>query len=288
MISFVTPYWCGRELMRIHLASIRRFYPQAPILISKKDEGAKEDVEEMEAHRAEFGIRYWVEDYGYLGALLRLLKRCETEYVCICDHDTVLLSSLDLLLQGLVEGRYELVGMEERLRVPDRDEWMRFALGWMDCNFMMFNLRQFLRTWGLRGIKGKRAPGVFDWEETYGICQKLKRHKYLLPFHARKYGCATLLKDGETPIVWHLWYGSYQKRQLDNLRPDIPGHEVAAAERAFLADYPDLDLSGLSPAWGPDCNVLEARAAFAQEYPVGVRRWLALAVEKFGAWRSRP
>jgi hypothetical protein len=287
MISFLTPYWCGRELMRIHLASIRQFYPQAPILVSKYDDDP-EEKEEMEAHRAEFGIRYWLEDCWHSAALLRLLRRSETEYVCICDHDAVLLSSLDPLLEGLMEGRYELVGIEDRIRFPDREEWMKFSLGYMDTSFIMFNLRQFLRQWGLRGIRGRRTPGTLDWDDHYGICQKLKRHKYLLPFHARKYGCANLLKDGETPILWHLWYGSYRKRLLDDPRSPVAGEQVAAAERAFLADYPNLDLSGLSPAWGPDRNVLEEQLALARENPVGFRRLLARVVEKFGAWNSPP
>jgi hypothetical protein len=310
MISFLTPYWCGQEMMRIHLGSIRQFYPQAPILVSKKDD----DAEEMEAHRAEFGIRYWLEDCGYWAALLRLLKRCDTEYVCICDHDTVLLSGLGPLLQGLRDGRYELVGIEERIRFPDRDEWLRFAPGYMDTAFMMFNLTEFIATWGPRGIKGRRTPGTLEWEEHYGICQKLKLHKYLLPFHAPKYGLANLLKDGETPVVWHQWYGSYRARLgpecsagagagpggasltdspvfdlCDLSKPylGVPVAQLARAERTFLADYPHLDLSELTPAWGPGCDVRAEQLAAARDNPrTGVRGLAARAWAKFRRWRA--
>ena len=113
-ISFLTPYWSGREMMRIHLESIRRFHPAAPILVSKRGG----DIEEMECHKRQFGIRYWIEECSYMDAFLRLLQRCETDYACILDHDVVLLSDLGHLHESLAIGRYDLVGIEERVRVP--------------------------------------------------------------------------------------------------------------------------------------------------------------------------
>lgn len=47
-LSFLTPYWSGRAMMRIHLGSIREFHPSSPILVSKRGG----EPEEMEAHRA--------------------------------------------------------------------------------------------------------------------------------------------------------------------------------------------------------------------------------------------
>ncbi len=56
------------------------------------------------------------------------------------------------------------------------------------------------------------------------------------------------------PVLWHQWYGSYRTR-LGELPAEAPLQSIAeAGEQAFLADYPNLDLSGLSPAWGPDCG----------------------------------
>jgi len=260
-------------MMRIHLASIRRFYPSAPVLISKKGG----DPEEMEAHRAEFGILYWMENCGYNEALLRLLKRCETEYVCLLDHDTVFLSGPKPLIDGLSEGRYDLVGIEERIREPHGRGWLRFAPGYMDATFLAFNLGSFLRRWGLRGVEWKRTPDVWSREFHYGICQKLERHKYLLPFHTRKYGWGNLLKDGETHVLWHQWYGSYRKRPLgsDDLRGAVG--DLEKAERAFFADYPNLDLSCLTPAWGPECDIEAERRAVLAARPGGLLALRGLA-----------
>ena len=163
-VSFLTPYWSGAEMMRIHLASLRRFHPDAPILVSKRggDDG------EMAAWRREFGVDYQLEDCGYTDAYLRLLQRCQTQYACMLDHDTVLLSGLDSLLDGLREGRYDLVGIEERIRLPEHvgfdpwpesNGWLRFAPGCTASNFLIFDWRAFESRWGLRGILGHAARG---------------------------------------------------------------------------------------------------------------------------------
>jgi hypothetical protein len=294
-VTFLTPYWSGAEMMRIHLASIRRFHPDAPILVSKRGG----DGEEMQAHAREFGIRYWLEECEYPDAYLRLLQRCETEYVCILDHDAILLSGLDPYLAGLAEGRYDVVGIEERIRVPDAiwkrlwpddNGWLRFAPGCMAANFILFNWREFKSRWGLRGIWGRRPAGTEDYEFDYGIGQKLVRHHYLMPFHARKYGMGNLLRDGDSNVVWHQWYGSFRTR-LVGREPEPSGPQdgvvypvVAEGERAFLADYPDPDFSGLEPAWGPERDVAAEQLAIVRASPGGLAASLAATFRRVRGW----
>lgn len=285
-ISFLTPYWSGAEMMRIHLASIRRFHPEAPILVSSRDGGAAE----MEAYRREFGIECWLEDCGYTNAYLRLLERCATRYACIADHDTVLLASLDPLIAGLAQGRYDLVGIEERIRLPGdvaddwpgADGWLRFAPGCTAANFLLIDWQTFRSRWGLGGIFGTPAAGARHFDFDYGIGQRLRRHHYLLPYHARKYGLGNLLKDGETAVVWHQWYGSFRTR----LRESADVYSIAeAGERAFLADYPQLALDELTPAWGPLRDVeAEQRAGAARGLASG---GIDTAVQQVRRWTSR-
>lgn len=282
LISFLTPYWSGAEMMNIHLASIRKFHPTASILVSKRGG----DPEEMEAYRTEFGIRYWLEECTYRDALLRLLDRCETEYVCLIDHDTVLFCSLEPFLNDLGYGRYDLVGIEERIRNPSDFDWTRFgppfngwwrfAPGSTDATFLLFNWREFKAKWGLRGVKGKRQPGAWNYECHYGICQKLKHHKYLLPYHTRKYGGGNLIKDGDTTVLWHQWCGTYRAWAPESGTGMAPGSRedlmlLQGAELAFRADYPNLDLSGLTPAWGPHYDICTEQLAAAKGNPAGWR-----------------
>jgi hypothetical protein len=294
MISFVTPYWNGQEMMRLHLASVRRFHPSAPILVSKTGGGRTE----MEEYRRRFGIEYWLEECDYVEALLRLLMRCRTEYVCVMDHDTVLLSSVQPWIDGIAAEEFQLVGVEERIREPPAFEWqrfapqyngwMRFAPGLMDATFLLFNLRQFLDRHGLAGVRGRRPVGAWDYEYHYGICQKLPRHRYLRPYHTARYGTGNLIVDDATGVhvLWHQWYGSHRLR-LEAGQTDfyIPARAVTAAlasqgETAFLTDFPDLDMQELKPAWAPGWDLDAERRAARRGYPSALRR----NINRFRSW----
>ena len=291
-LSFLTPYLDGRELMNIHLRSIRQFHPSAPILVSRRGG----EREEMEEYRVTFGVRYWMEECNYLDALLRLMKRCETEFVCVLDHDTVLLSSLDRYVEGLRAHHYDLIGVEERIVEPPTADWqhqapafggwLRLAPGHVDFSITLFNLREFIARWSLRGIVGVRPPDTKDYEYIYGVSQRLTRHKYLLPYHTQRYGLGNLLKDGDIAVAWHQWYGSHRSplRLARGLYPE-PDARIAfveQGERAFLEDYPTLDLSCLMPAWGPDRDVVAEGRAIARRRPGLLRR----AVRRIGDWRQ--
>ena len=294
-LSFLTPYWTGREMMECHLESIRRFYPDAPVLISKRGGGH----EEMEALRRTYGVEYEIEECSHPDAVLRLFSRCTTEYVCILDHDVVLLDSLDDFVRAIADDHYDLVGFEERVRepaamiaagvAPELNGWLRLAPGCTGVNFLVFNLRAFVARWGLRGVRGRHVPGARHYEYDYGIGQRLTRHHYVRPWHTAKYGMGNLLTDGERHVAWHQWYGAHSRRLTGDVleRGEEAGIEMRAsfvesAEQRFLADFPDLDLTGLTPAWGPD---LDAEADLAAAPAAGVSSALQL-VRRVRRWPS--
>lgn len=304
-LTFVTPYWSGSGMMRIHLESIRRFHPGAPILVSKRGGG----LDEMLTLEREFGLRCWMEECEFPDAYVRLLQRCETEYVCIMDHDAVLLGSLDRYVDAIAAGRCDLVGVEERIRLPDSiwknrlagaNGWLRFAPGCTAANFMLFNLRAFKAKWGLRGIFGTRPAGTLHYEFDYGIGQKLTRHHLLKPWHAPRYGMGNLLRDGDLAVAWHQWYGSFRTRLGESSSgpagapagpaPDPDERQVykvaEEAERAFIADYPALDFTVLTPAWGPERDIAAEQQAIEAARPSHNRAAFAGLVQRLQRWKG--
>lgn len=251
-ITFLTPYLNGEDMMKIHLSSIRKYFPNSPILISKS--GGHED--EMLRHKEEFGIQYWMDEKFYVESMNALYTRVETDLVCICDHDFVLLDDISYLIDGVGED-YDIVGIEERIHHPWADTWMRHAPGYMDMTFMIFNLKDFVSKYGYDGIridkKKEDLPGHTTHEYHYGLCEKLPRHKYLRPYHTEKYGMGNLLKDGDKNIGWHQWYGSYRIRPITAESDRVfhfGGKEyLRGAEEAFLADYPNIDITNIRSAF---------------------------------------
>ena len=246
-ISFLTPFLNGNDMMRIHLSSIRKYFPDSPILIMSMHNDGMDDF------KKEFNIEYWV-DPGkwYVDAMKDLYEKCKTDLICISDHDIVLLDDIHYLIDG-VGKEWDLVGIEERIHHPWADTWMRYAPGYMDMTFMIFNLKEFKDKFGIDKIKfDGDDDGHTTHEYHYGICQRLSRHKYLLPYHTEKYGMGNLIKDGDKNILWHQWYGSYRVRPI-TAESDRVYHfggkgYLEKAEAEFLKDYPNLELN-LRPAY---------------------------------------
>ena len=57
---------------------------------------------------------------------------------------------------------------------------------------------------------------------------------------------------------------------------------VQRGERAFLQDYPRLDFSDLTPAWGPDHDVDAESKAIAQSRPSVLARTTQRALQLWG------
>ncbi|MGQ0522459.1 MAG: hypothetical protein ACT4P8_02225, partial [Betaproteobacteria bacterium] len=184
---------------------------------------------------------------------------------------------------------------------PNYRGWMRLAPGYMDATFLMFNLRSFGEKWRLNGIRAKQ-PHPPDFECHYGICEKLTRHKYLRPHHTRRYGVGNVLKDGETAVLWHQWFGAYRVRLQGPDAAGLPGaadlaEVVRTGEEAFLKEYPALDLSELRPAWGPEFDAAAERqrvvaalpgsASLAERVRTRLLRWSGYGIRKFflHGWR---
>ena len=262
-LSFVTPYWSGAEMMRVHLASIRNVLPG--LAHPRIEAGRRADGDG--GYQLEFGVQYLARGIRLRGRTSstpgtvrnRVRVRRRTRYgVAIEPRQSA---------GGARDGRWDLVGMEERVRdsptaaaaLPSTNGWWRFAPGQVAGPLLMFNWREFRRRWGMSGVRGRRSYGAWEYEYDHGIGQKLTRHKYLLPFHTTRYGMGNLLKDGDAAVLWHQWYGSYRTR-FDGQRRgrrSATGRSCRArgarqeGEAAFLADYPDLDLSNLPRRGGP-------------------------------------
>jgi hypothetical protein len=61
---------------------------------------------------------------------------------------------------------------------------------------------------------------------------------------------------------------------------------VERGERAFVADYPDLDFSGLVPAWGPERDIGAEQLAFAKAKRFSVEKFVQRGIRTLRRWHS--
>lgn len=247
--SVLTPYLSGSYMLQLHLDSFRKFHPNAEILISAFNDEAQ-DLAEV------YGAKYVAEPLRYFDAVKAMISRATNDIVVICDHDTVLLNSLDKYVDMLASDKVDLVSIEENIKHPWADTWMRYAPGFTDMTFFMYDKRKIPSKWPEFDHREchRLYPSHTTHEGHYGLCRALQRHFYLRPWHTDKYGMGNLLKDGETDVLWHQWYGSYRVRPITEKGDRVykyGGKEyLKKAEEAFLADYPDkLEFNNIRPAY---------------------------------------
>ncbi len=248
-LSFLTAYLSGLTLLELHLAAIRKYHPDAEIIISAVDDSARKLVEKYRG-------RYFIDNLEQLPAVAALLSRASHDVIVINDHDTVLFNNVNFLADKLA--KFDVVGIEERLKHPTKDRWFRYAPGYTGLSFFMFSRAK-------ARIRIPNWPKFFDLEfdnphnqnnePHYYICELLTKHYYLRPYSTEKYGLGNLLKDGDKNILWHQWFGSWEKRGAfisERDREDNPYRNMAelrAAEARFIQDYPQLDFRRAKPAF---------------------------------------
>jgi|SRR3989344_2219015 len=247
-ISFVTPYLSGTKWLELHLATIRKFHPQAEIVISAPDESARKIVER-------FGGRYFANNKGYLQAIAFLFEEAKNDHIILSDCDTLFFANIDYLVEKLK--KFDLIGIEERIKHPIKNRWYRYAPGYTDLTIIVFSrskAKKNISTWPFFP-EFSPSPKNQNNEDHYAFCELLTKHYYLRPFTTDKYGLGNLIRDGGRNIAWHQWFGSWEKRASfisekprdDNPYPNM--EELKKAEERFFADYPSLDFSSLKPAY---------------------------------------
>lgn len=248
-ISFVTPYLSGTTWLEFHLASIRKYHPDAEIIISAPDNSAKNIVEKYKG-------RYFDNNREYFQAIAFLFEAAANDIILLSDCDTVLFSNVDYLAAKLTE--FDLVGIEERIKHAIKDRWFRYAPSYTDLTFVIFskaNARARIPTWPKFPEYDFNNRNLLNQEDHYRFCELMSKHYYLRPYTTTKYGVGNLIKDGERNILWHQWFGSWEKRPnfiSEREREDSPYRNMAeliAAEQRFLNDYPQLDFSSVKQAF---------------------------------------
>ena len=247
-ISFVSPYLSGTQWLELHLSSIRKFHPQAEIIISAPDNSVRKTVERFDG-------RYFDNNKEYFQSIAFLFETATYDTIILSDCDTLLFTNVDFLAEKLKE--FDLVGIEEHVRHAIKDRWYRYAPGYTDLTFIIFSRSK-------AKAKNPYWPGFPPFtpkpkkqnnEDHYAFCELLSRHYYLRPYTTQKYGLGNLIRDGKKNILWHQWFGSWEKRgsfisakeREDNPYPNMK--ELKKAEARFFIDYPNLDFSNLNTAF---------------------------------------
>ena len=216
--SFLVTYYAHPELLRACLDSIRRFHPEAPIVISQQagDDPIPDALKPFTRISHDMSANRWA------AAAQGLMKACPTDIGVFLEHDCVLLKPADDLVAKL--GAYNLIGVEEVI------EKLRHSPGFAAQSFFILDVKRFLESYGIEAVcvSNPEALGQLkNVESAYGITQHSERILFL-PVIRSGYAWGTYYGDQ----VHHLWYGSYRKRLAEEY-----GGWLEHETKRFLADY---------------------------------------------------
>jgi len=222
--SFLVTYWNQPKLLEICLHSIRKYYPESPIIISQQDYDEDVDVGKAKLIKHNMGEVQWA------GVARGLMEACDTDYGVFIEHDAFLAKPIDGILAKMNE--YDLIGPEEVIPFPKLD---RYAPGMVCQNFFVVNIKK-MKEIGLDNIRIKN-PGMLEQEgyrnveSGYGISQSLSK-KLLLPVVQSGYAYGTYYGNKE---IHHMWYGSYRSRSVeqDGVNKDFMENET----KRLVEDY---------------------------------------------------
>lgn len=210
--TFCVTYFAQPELLDICLDSIRKYYPDSPIIVSQQI-GDEELSESFSKYNFKL-IKHTMRDGGvWVDAAIGLMNACETKVGVFMEHDTFLVKHIDNLIEYIEMDKYDIIGPEE---VCD----IRNSPGFVMQNFFIINAKKMqdigTENMRIRNIEELKANGIGSLESGYGISQSMEK-KLFLPVTNSSYAYGMYYGD----YVHHLWYGSYRQRNTydDGVEP---------------------------------------------------------------------
>lgn len=213
--TFLITYYANKPLLDLCLASIKKFHPEASIIISQD---TKDDTD-LSGYKV---IRHTMGNWGEVCE--GLMRACETDIGIFIEHDCFLLKSLNDLVAKI--GEYDLVGIEDN--IPG----LRHSPGFAAQSFLIFDVKKF-KELGVENLyvrKDEKLFGCQNTEAAYGISQTLDK-KFYLPVKKSGYGHGTFYGD----YVHHFWYGSFPKRNVSG--DNVSAEWLAKEQERLLNNY---------------------------------------------------
>ena len=217
-ITFLCTYYAHPEFLKICLNSLRKFHPDAQIIVSQQEGDGLVDVGDARL------IKHNMKEYMWAEVAIRLLKQCDTDIAVFIEHDAFLLRPLTELIDKM--DKHDLIGPEEVLD-------FRNSPGMVCQNFFIVNAKK-LKELGLENVRirdiEKLRGKIGSMESGYGISQTFDK-KLFLPIEKSGYGFGTYYGN----YVHHFWFGSYRKR--DTIKDGILPEQLEVWAEELIEDY---------------------------------------------------
>lgn len=249
-VTFCIAHFNSPEFLDATLHSIRRFYPEARVMVADASSAWREYIAAgavCRRHRAE--LHPLAGKHRHTGLLNYMFHRIRSRIGIFLDQDCVLLAPLDPLCQ-LVKSGTILAGPRDEFRITHpalcrrypqmaghlfraRPEFVHASLMVMDATR--------IRTWSRKPFIWRAEWGKHPLERYYGLTELVRRNQpdgvLTLDAQHTGYGLGHVYHFNGAPVAYHQWYSGQVYGHTGKMDSMYDAAWLRDEMKRFLGDY---------------------------------------------------
>jgi hypothetical protein len=249
-ITFCIAHFNSPEFLDVALHSVRRFHPEARIIVADASSVWREFLAAKEVC-----VRYGAElhplagKHRHTGLLNYMFRQIQSRVGIFLDQDCVLLASLDPVIR-LVESGKILIGPRDEFftthpnlceRYPQMTgQAFRTRPEFVHASFMVMDVFR-IRTWSKRPFHWKNKWGAHPLERYYGISQLVRLKQpdaiHFLDSYHTGYGLGMVYVHLGQPLAYHNWYSGRVFGKSGKMDEALEADWLRAEMSRFIQDY---------------------------------------------------
>jgi hypothetical protein len=251
-LTFCIAHFNSPEFLDATLHSIRRFHPEARVMVADASSAWREYVAAKavcQRHRAE--LHPLAGKHRHTGLLNYMFRRIRSQVAVFLDQDCVLLARLDPLIQ-LIESGKTLIGPRDEFLATHSNFCTRYpqAAGhsfrhrpeFVHASLMVMDAPR-VRAWSTKPFVWRAEWGKHPLERYYGLTELVRRNQssgvLTLDSAHTGYGLGHVYTFNGSPIAYHQWYSGQIYGKAGKMDSLYDADWLRDEMKRFLRDYWD-------------------------------------------------
>jgi len=251
-LTFCIAHFNSPEFLDVTLHSIRRFHPEAQVIVADASSVWREYLAAKAVcrrHRAE--LHPLAGKHRHTGLLNYMFRRIRSRVAVFLDQDCVLLSRLDPLIQ-LIESGKVLIGPRDEFLATHSNFCARYphAAGhsfrtrpeFVHASLMVMDVPR-IRQWSAKPFVWRDKWGKHPLERYYGLTELVRQNQpdaiLTLDSAHTGYGLGHIYNFNGSPMAYHQWYSGQIYGQAGKMDALYDADWLRDEMERFLRDYWD-------------------------------------------------
>ena len=249
-ITFCIAHFNSPEFLDATLHAIRRFHPEARVMVADASSAWCEYVAAKAVcrrHQAE--LHPLAGKHRHTGLLNYMFRRVRSRIGIFLDQDCVLLASLDPIIQLIDSGKI-LIGPRDEFHTSHSNLCERYPRmtgqafrrrpEFVHASLMVMDAPR-VRAWSNKPFIWRAEWGKHPLERYYGLTELVRRNQpdgvLTLDSEHTGYGLGQVYIFSGSPVAYHQWFSGQVYGRTDKLEGTLDPDWLRDEMKRFLHDY---------------------------------------------------